>query len=242
MRDGVPPALAQRGAGAPRFARVDQPKSFLLSPELHRYVLEHGQQPDEVQRSLIESTLALGPLAQMQVAPEQGALLELLVRVTGARRVVEIGTFTGYSALSMARGLPDGGSLLCCDVSEEWTDIGRRHWELAGVADRIELRLGPAIETLRALPADERFDLAFVDADKVSYQAYVDELHPRLRTGGLVLVDNTLWSGAVLDDADHTPDTEAIRAFNDAVAADDRWDTVLVPVADGLTFLRRRED
>lgn len=219
---------------------VDQPKSFLLTPELHAYVVAHGQQPDEVQRSLIETTAALGPLSAMQVAPEQGALLELLVRVTGARRLVEIGTFTGYSALCMARALPEGGSLLCCDVSEEWTDIGRRHWELAGVADRIDLRLGPAIDTLRSLPDEARFDLAFVDADKPSYGAYVDELHPRMRMDGLVLVDNTLWSGAVLDAGNTQPDTEAIRQFNDAVAADDRWDTVLVPVADGLTFLRKR--
>lgn len=219
---------------------MDQPKSFLLSPELHRYVVDHGQPLDAVQRSLIEATAQLGPIAAMQVAPEQGALLELLVRVTGARRVVEIGTFTGYSALCLARGLPDGGSLLCCDVSEEWTDIGRRHWELAGLADRIELRLGPALDTLRSLPSDHGIDLAFVDADKPSYQAYVDELHPRLRTGGLVLVDNTLWSGKVLDAAVDDPDTSAIRAFNDAVAADDRWDAVLLPVADGLTFLRKR--
>lgn len=219
---------------------MDQPKSFLLDADLHRYVLDHGQPLDEVQRSLIDATSQLGPVAVMQVAPEQGALLELLVRVTGARRVVEIGTFTGYSALCLARGLPEGGSLLCCDVSEEWTDIGRRHWELAGLADRIELRLGPALDTLRALPADHVVDLAFVDADKPSYAAYVDELHPRLRTGGLVLVDNTLWSGKVLDPAADDGDTEAIRAFNDVVAVDDRWDTVLLPIADGLTFLRKR--
>lgn len=219
---------------------MDQPKSFLLTPELHRYLLEHGPVLDEVQRSLIEATAQLGPIAAMQVAPEQGALLELLVRISGARRVVEIGTFTGYSALCLARGLPEGGSLLCCDVSEEWTDIGRRHWELAGLADRIELRLGPALETLRSLPGDHVVDLAFVDADKPSYAAYVDELHPRLRTGGLVLVDNTLWAGKVLDPSVDDPDTVAIRAFNDAVAADERWDVVLLPVADGLTFLRKR--
>lgn len=219
---------------------MDQPKSFLLAPELHAYVLASSAPLDEVQRSLIEATAALGPLAAMQVAPEQGALLELLVRVTGSARLVEIGTFTGYSALCMARGLPEGGSLLCCDVSEEWTDIGRRHWEMAGVADRIDLRLGPGIDTLRSLPGDAHFDLAFVDADKVSYQTYVDELHPRLRTGGLVLVDNTLWSGAVLDESDTSPDTEAIRRFNAAMAVDERWDALLLPVADGLTFLRKR--
>lgn len=219
---------------------MDRPKSFLLSPELHDYVVAHGTPPDAVQQELIEATEALGPLAMMQIAPEQGALLELLVRVTGARRIVEVGTFTGYSALAMARALPADGHLLCCDVSEEWTAIARRHWAAAGVADRIELRLGPALDTLRALPAEEAFDLAFVDADKPSYAAYVDELHPRVRTGGLVLVDNTLWDGKVLDPSADDTDTVAIRALNDALATDDRWDAVLLPVADGLTLLRKR--
>ena len=219
---------------------MDRPKSFLLSPELHDYVVGHGTPPDGAQTALIEATEALGPLAVMQIAPEQGAFLELLVRATGARRLIEIGTFTGYSALAMARGLPEGGHLLCCDVSEEWTAIARQHWAAAGVADRIELRIGPALDTVRALPAEEAFDLAFVDADKPSYAAYVDELHPRVRTGGLVLVDNTLWDGKVLDPEADDADTVAIRALNDALAVDDRWDTVLLPVADGLTLLRKR--
>ena len=219
---------------------VDRPKSFLLSPELHDYVVAHGTPPDAAQQALIDETRALGPLAVMQIAPEQGALLELLVRLTGARRIVEVGTFTGYSALAMARALPPDGHLLCCDVSEEWTAVAREHWAAAGVDDRIELRVGPALDTLRALPRDASIDLAFVDADKTAYAAYVDELHPRVRTGGLVLVDNTLWDGKVLDPAVDDADTVAIRALNDALAADDRWDTVLLPVADGLTLLRKR--
>ena len=219
---------------------MDRPKSFLLSPELHDYVVAHGTPPDAAQQALIRATEDLGPLAMMQIAPEQGALLELLVRITGARRIVEVGTFTGYSALAMARALPPDGHLLCCDVSEEWTAVAKEHWASAGVDDRIELRVGPALDTLRALPRDGSVDLAFVDADKTSYAAYVDELHPRVRTGGLVLVDNTLWDGKVLDPEVDDADTAAIRALNDALAVDDRWDTVLLPIADGLTLLRKR--
>src|SRR5690348_11210978 len=137
-------------------------KSFTLTPELHRYLLAHGSRPDEVQQALIDRTIeAVGGFAMMQIAPEQGAFMTMLVRLIGARRAVEVGTFTGYSALCVARGLPDDGHLLCCDVSEEWTSIGREYWEKAGVADRIELRIGPGVETLAALPAGEHLDLAF---------------------------------------------------------------------------------
>jgi caffeoyl-CoA O-methyltransferase len=149
---------------------------------------------------------------------------------------VEVGTFTGYSSLCIARALVPGGRLLCCDVSEEWTAIARAAWVEAGVDDRIELRLGPALDTLRALPPDEPLDLAFVDADKGGYAAYLDELVPRLRPGGLLLVDNTLWSGQVVDPSDRSDDVVAIRAVNDMLAADDRLTTVLLPVADGLTL------
>jgi caffeoyl-CoA O-methyltransferase len=152
---------------------------------------------------------------------------------------VEIGTFTGSSSLALARGLGPDGRLLCCDVSEEWTSIAREHWEKAGVADRIELRLGPALDTLRSLPADETFDLAFVDADKTGYADYYEELLPRLRPGGLLLVDNTLWSGAVLDEKDDTDDTVAIRELNDRIAADPRVRVVLLPLGDGVTVVQR---
>lgn len=212
------------------------PKSFLLTDELHAYLLDHSTAVDDVTRRLIDRTEALGPLGRMQVAPEQGLLLTLLTRLIGARSAVEVGTFTGLSALCIARGLGEGGRLLCCDISEEWTAIGRAAWEEAGVADRIELRIAPAVQTLRALPTDPTVDLAFVDADKGSYGLYISELVPRLRPGGLLLVDNTLWGGAVLDSTDEGADTLAIRECNDQLAADDRVTTLLLPVADGLTM------
>ena len=219
---------------------MDEPKSFLLSPELHRYIVDHGTPPDEVQQELIAQTRALGPVSGMQISPEQGAFLTLLVHVIGARNVVEVGTFTGYSSLCIARGLPSGGRLLCCDVSEEWTQIARRAWDRAGVADRIELRLAPALDTLRALPRGETIDFAFIDADKPNYANYYEELVARLRPNGVIGVDNVLWSGAVLNSDAQDDNTVAIRAFNDKVAADDRVDTVMLPIADGLTLLRRR--
>jgi caffeoyl-CoA O-methyltransferase len=219
---------------------ADAPKSFTLSPEVHRYLLAHGSQPDDVQRALIERTReAAKDFAGMQIAPEQGAFMTMITRLIGARNAIEVGTFTGYSALCIARGLPDDGHLLCCDVSEEWTAIGREHWEKAGVADKIELRIAPAIETLAALPRDESVDLAFIDADKTNYANYYEEILARLRPNGLILVDNTLWGGRVLDDGDRSADTVAIRAFNDAVAGDERVDCVQLPISDGLTLLRK---
>jgi caffeoyl-CoA O-methyltransferase len=215
-------------------------KSLGLSPELHAYLVAHGTPPDAVQRELIAETAGLGPISMMQVAPEQGAFLTLIARLIGAREAVEVGTFTGYSSLAIARGLAPGGRLLCCDVSEEWTAIARRAWQRAGVADRIELRIAPAAETLRALPVEPRFDLAFIDADKTSYATYYEEILKRTRPGGLILVDNVLWNGAVIDPAQQDESTRAIRAFNDAVAADARVDCVMTPISDGLTLLRKR--
>lgn len=218
---------------------TDAPKAP-LGAELHAYLVEHGEPPDALQRELAEETRALGGIAVMQIAPEQGALLTLLARALGARRAVEVGTFTGYSALCIARGLPEEGELLTCDTSEEWTRVARRYWERAGVADRIRLALGPAAETLRALPEEERFDLAFIDADKESYPVYYEEILRRTRPGGLVLVDNVLWGGRVIDPGDDEPSTRAIRRFNDRVAKDERVDRVMLPVADGLTIARKR--
>jgi caffeoyl-CoA O-methyltransferase len=212
------------------------PKSFQLSPEIHAYLVDHGSPPDEVQRELIEQTSALGPVAMMQIAPEQGAFLELLVRLTGVQRAVEVGTFTGYSALCIARGLAPGGRLLCCDVNDEWTSIGRAAWKRAGVDDRIDLRLAPAAETLGALPSTAEIDFAFIDADKGGYAVYYEALLPRLRPGGLIVVDNVLWSGRVVDETADDADTLAIRSFNDHVAADRRVLSVMLPVADGLTL------
>lgn len=215
-------------------------KSFHLSNELHDYIVAHGTPPDAVQRELIEETKALGGISLMQISPEQGAFMTLLARAVGARRAIEVGTFTGYSALCVARGLPADGTLVCCDVSEEWTSIARRYWQKAGVAPKIDLRIGPAIETLRGLPADSAFDLAFIDADKPSYPLYYEEILGRLRPGGLILVDNVLWLGLVADPSVDDDQVRAIRSFNDQVAADPRVDCVMLPVADGLTLLRKR--
>lgn len=217
-----------------------QPKSFQLTPEVHAYLVEHGTPPDALQRELIEETRALGGVSVMQVAPEQGAFLTLLARLLGARRAIEVGSFTGYSALCLARGLPEDGELIACDVSEEWTAIARRYWQRAGLADRIRLEIGPALDTLQALPREPAFDLAFLDADKGGYVAYYEEILPRLRPGGLVLVDNVLWMGRVADPDADDDTTRAIRAFNDHVAADERVDCVMIPLADGLTLLRKR--
>ncbi len=193
-----------------------------------------------MQQALIDETATLGGISMMQIAPEQGAFMTLLTRLIGARRAVEVGTFTGYSALAIARGLPDDGRLLCCDVNEEWTAIGRRHWDRAGAGHKIELRLGPALDTLRALPPAEAFDLAFIDADKENYLRYYEEILTRLRPNGVILVDNTLWMGAVVDPSATDDSTRAIRAFNDQVAADGRVDCVMLAVSDGLTLLRKR--
>jgi caffeoyl-CoA O-methyltransferase len=176
----------------------------------------------------------------MQIGDDQAVLMEILARSIGARRAIEIGTFTGYSALAVARGMGPEGRLLCCDVSEEWTAIGRRYWAEAGVDGKIDLRIAPAIETLRALPADTRFDLAFIDADKSSYAAYYEEILARMDPGGLILVDNTIWSGRVLDDTPADRDTAALIAFNAALAADDRVDVVVLTFRDGVTMARKR--
>jgi caffeoyl-CoA O-methyltransferase len=219
----------------------DYVKSFFLSPEGHRYLLGHSTPPDEVQRFLIDETLAkVSDLSMMQISPEQGAFMTLFTRLLGVRNAVEVGTFTGYSALCIARGLLDGGRLLCCDVSEEWTAIAREGWKRAGVDDRIELKIAPAIETLRALPKDDPIDLAFIDADKTSYADYYEELLARLRPNGVILVDNTLWSGTVWREDKSDENIDAIRAFNDKVASDDRVESTILTLGDGLTLIRKR--
>jgi len=216
------------------------PKSVAVTAPVHAYLVAHGTPPDAVAASLIEETQALGQVSMMQIAPEQGAFMTLLVRLVGAREIVEVGTFTGYSALALARGLPEGGHLLCCDVSEEWTSVARRAWDAAGVADRIELRLGPGQTTLEGLPTGEWIDLAFLDADKGGYVGYYEQLLPRLRTGGLILADNVLMDGRVADPAASDDTTIAMRAFNDHVLADPRVEVVMLPLADGLSLIRKR--
>ena len=218
------------------------PRSFLLTPELAEYVRASSDPVDEVMADLIRETAEMAARgeasATMQIAPEQGVLMRLLTTALRVRRAIEIGTFTGFSALCIARGLPDDGSLLCLDRSEEWTAVARRYWERAGVAGRIELRIGDALTLLRELPAEEVFDLAFVDADKTGYVAYVEELYPRMTGNGVVLLDNTLWGGQVLEPRDDSD--RALADLNAALAGDPRWETALLPLADGLTVLRKR--
>ncbi|MER5562740.1 class I SAM-dependent methyltransferase [Streptomyces sp. NPDC048491] len=214
--------------------------STKITDELYAYMLAHNPPLDAIQRDLVETTYARLPeQAGMQSAEEQAPLLAFLVRLVNARHVVEVGTFTGFSALAMAQALPADGKLIACDVSEEWTAYGKEAWAKAGVADRIELRIAPALDTLRAMPAEPHIDFAYLDADKGNYIAYWEELVPRLRPGGLIATDNVLFHGRVLD-PDATGAPAAIRAFNDHVAADERMDSVLLTVADGLTLSRRR--
>lgn len=219
---------------------TDRPKSFHVSAEVHAYLVQHGTPPDEIQRALIEETQKLGGISIMQIAPEQGAFMTLLARAIGTRYALEVGTFTGYSALCIARALPDAGRLICCDVSEEWTAIARRYWEKAGVSEKIDLRIAPALDTLRALPEQPQLDFAFIDADKPGYIAYYEEILKRLRPGGLILVDNVLWLGRVVDANANDEQTLAIRDFNNHVARDSRVECVMLPVSDGLTLLRKR--
>jgi caffeoyl-CoA O-methyltransferase len=218
------------------------PRSFLLTPELADYVRASSEAPDDVAADLLAETAALAERgeapATFQIAPEQGAFMQLLTRALGARRAIEIGTFTGFSALCIARGLPDDGTLLCLDRSQEWTAVARRYWNRAGLGERIELRLGDALPSVQALPEEPTFDLAFVDADKTGYRAYVEELYPRMVPNGVVLLDNTLRSGKVLEPA--SDDDHALVALNASLASDPRWETVLLPLADGLTMLRKR--
>jgi caffeoyl-CoA O-methyltransferase len=216
-------------------------RTLTISEELQDYLVAHSTPIDEVARDLIDETHANLPRQSgMQIAPEQAGFLTLLTKLIGVRHAVEVGTFTGYSALAIARGLADDGRLLCCDISEEWTSIGRRYWERAGVADRIDLTIAPALDTLRQLPKEPYLDLVFIDADKENYIAYWNELVPRVRPGGALLVDNTLWSGRVADPDNHDARTEAIRAFNDHAAGDDRVELQILPLADGVTLARRR--
>ncbi len=215
-------------------------KSQFLPDALQRYVLAHSTPPDTAEQRLIEETTGLGGVAEMQVPAEQGVLLTSLTRALGARNVVEVGTFTGLSSLAIARGLPAGGRLLTCDVSDEWTAVARPHWAAAGVAHRIELRLGPALATLRALPAEPHLDLAFIDADKPGYIGYWDELVPRMRPSGVLLVDNVFFHQRVLEPEPDDANAQAIKAFNDHARADGRVDVSMLPVGDGLTLACRR--
>ena len=212
--------------------------SFLLSDDLSAYVRAHSEPVDDVVADLITETAAL-PAAGMQVSVEQGLFLSILTSVMQPTSVLEIGTFTGFSTLSMARALPPEGRILACDVSEEWTEIARRYWDRAGVADRIDLRLGPALETLASLPSETRFDLVFIDADKTAYPAYFEEIVDRIRPRGLLLADNVCGRRGRQTGA-HSEAVDALRRFNDLVVADSRVETLLLPAFDGLTMALRK--
>lgn len=213
-----------------------------LDAELLAYLAAHAAPgPDAVQQQLTAATEArTGSDAKMQIGADQAVWFEMLTRALRVERALEIGTFTGYSALAIARGLGPEGRLICCDVSAEWTAIAREHWELAGVSERIELRIAPALDTLTALDASERFDLVFIDADKPNYIHYLEAVIPHLHAHSVVLVDNTLWSRRVLDVSDLDRDTVALRAFNDAVTADARLRSVILPIGDGVTMIQLR--
>jgi caffeoyl-CoA O-methyltransferase len=214
-------------------------KTIGMTDELNAYIVAHSSLSDPVVADLIAETHEVLPRrAGMQVAPDQAGFLELFTRLVGARYAVEVGTFTGLSSIAIARGLPAGGKLICCDISEEFTSIARRYWERAGLTDKIELRLGPAVQTLRAMPTEPHIDVAFIDADKTGYPAYWEELVPRMRPGGLILVDNVLRGGNVLSPA--SADDKAIVQFNEDVLADDRVDAVMLQIADGVTLARKR--
>jgi len=218
---------------------LPEPKFTALDDSLYGYLLAHRAPDDEVVRELREETARLGGWAVMQIAPDQATFLRILVAAIGARHAVEGGTFTGLSALAIARGLPADGRLLCLDVSEEWTAIARRAWAKAGVAERIELRIAPAAETLRALAEGPQFDFAFIDADKQGYPLYWEEIVRRLRPGGLIAVDNVLWEGDVVRPEEQDDDVVAIRRFNELVLADPRVESVMLAIADGLTLARK---
>ncbi|WP_421548497.1 class I SAM-dependent methyltransferase [Pseudomonas sp. QD4] len=217
-------------------------RSLNLDDALYHYLLDVSLRETPLLRRLREETQAL-PMARWQVAPEQGQFLALLVRLMGARRLLEVGTFTGYSALCMAAALPDDGSLICCDIPGDYNATAIRYWQEAGLAGRIELRLAPALETLgQLLGAGHQgsFDLIFIDADKANYPAYLESALSLLRVGGLAVFDNTLWSGRVLQVEADSADTRAIQALNRALKDDPRVDLSLLPLGDGLTLCRKR--
>ena len=214
-----------------------------LTDELHEYMVAHGARQDEVLRRVEKETTAMGEIAVMQIAPDQGAFMTMLCRITGAREAIELGTFTGYSAICIARGLAPGGRLIACELSEEFAETAAANLGAAGVADRVEIRIGPAAKTLDELPRREAFDFAFIDADKQGYPGYYEQLLERMRPGGVIAVDNVLVAGFVVsghDDAEASEQIEAIRELNQTIRDDERVDVAMVGIADGLTLARKR--
>ncbi len=214
-------------------------QSFLLDDQLSAYIADHTPPPSELERALIDETAELAE-ADMQISLEQAAFLRFLIQVSGARDILEIGTFTGYSSLAMATALPENGSIIALDVSDEWTAIARRYWKKGGVEDRIDLRIGPATDSLRAMAEEPTFDLAFIDADKTGYPDYLELVIPRLNSGGVIVADNTLRRGRVADPDQAGESIDAVRRFNASAAADPRLDTQVLPLFDGLTVAVKR--
>ena len=217
-------------------------RTLNLTEPLYEYLLSVSLRETDVMKALREETRRL-PMAMMQISPEQGQFMRLLIKLMGAQRAIEVGTFTGYSALAVASALPDDGKLICCDIDRDWTSIARRYWRKAGVDHKIDLHLAPALETLQGLVESGqqgRIDFAFIDADKENYLKYYEQCLTLIRPGGLIAIDNTLWDGDVINQSNQTPETVAIRAFNQAIAKDVRVEISLLPIADGLTLARKR--
>jgi caffeoyl-CoA O-methyltransferase len=210
----------------------------IIDPAINEYLLAHCAPPDDVLSDLEAETRATAP--NLQSSHYEGELLTMFIRLTGARKIVGVGVFTGYSTLCMARGMPEDGHILACEINGRWADIAQKYWARAGVADRIELRIGPAAETLRALPLEPTLDLGYIGADKVGHHVYYEELLLRLRPGGTIIIGDALCGGHVVDDTCKAEDVVAVRRLNDAIMRDDRVDSILFPAGDGATIVRKR--
>ena len=220
--------------------KAEDKRSFFLEDELLDYIISHSAPADQVQEALIEETAELGWVARMQISVDQGNFLTMLVKAIRPKFAVEIGTFTGFSSISIARGLPEDGSLLCCDVSEKWTAIARTYWERAGLNDKIELVLAPAMETLDNLSEDTKIDFAFIDADKGNYKNYYEAVLSRLSNHGMIVIDNVLWSGRVIDESANDEDTQAIKDFNSHIRNDDRVTCTMLSIGDGVSLIQKK--
>jgi caffeoyl-CoA O-methyltransferase len=220
--------------------KTEEKRSFFLEDELLDYIMSHSAPADQVQEALIEETAELGWVARMQISVDQGNFLTMLVKTIRPKFAVEIGTFTGFSSISIARGLPENGSLLCCDASEKWTAIARTYWERAGLNEKIELVLAPAMETLNNLPEDTEIDFVFIDADKGNYKNYYEAVLSRLSNHGMIVIDNVLWSGRVIDENANDEDTHAIKDFNSHIRNDDRVTCTMLSIGDGVSLIQKK--
>jgi len=220
--------------------KIEEKRSFFLEDDLLDYIMLHSGPADQIQEALIEETVELGWVARMQISVDQGNFLTMLVKAIRPKFAVEIGTFTGFSSISIARGLPENGSLLCCDVSEKWTAIARTYWKKAGLNEKIDLVLAPAMETLDSLPEDTEIDFAFIDADKGNYKNYFEAVLSRLSDHGMIVIDNVLWSGRVIDERANDEDTHAIKDFNSHIRNDDRVTCTMLSIGDGVSLIQKK--